>query len=251
MDATSWMLPRSWVVFWNVACPAHPGPRSIEQTPSKQWRWRNGSNTSRVHTPPRVQGKSSTHSCQNWWDWICHRSQGLKISSLSCGSSYFICLLFKQTSHDLMISPLQQWLNHSAPKKKTTPNLQPAIWNNVWDCLFLRKLPTNHLHLPEISSLQRIWRSFHPTTPQNPVVPFDYKGLPGRIWTGEFPQKVTWLAKVLFWRPGFCFWFAKLQYFTHLDFPEIRKFPLLNHHLGQKLVWGRYNLTRWHQIWMY
>ena len=36
---------------------------------------------------------------------------------------------------------------------------------------------------------------------------------------------------------------AKLQYFTNLDFPEIRRFPLLNHHLGE-VVWGRYNLTR-------
>ena len=30
---------------------------------------------------------------------------------------------------------------------------------------------------------------------------------------------------------------AKLQYITKPDFPEIRKFPLLNHHLR----WGRYN----------
>ena len=34
-------------------------------------------------------------------------------------------------------------------------------------------------------------------------------------------------------------------YFTNLDFPEIRGFPLLNHHVGWKNVWGRYNVTRW------
>ena len=37
---------------------------------------------------------------------------------------------------------------------------------------------------------------------------------------------------------------AKLTYFTNLGFPEIREFPLLNHHLGAQVVWGRYNLTR-------
>ena len=35
---------------------------------------------------------------------------------------------------------------------------------------------------------------------------------------------------------------GKLWYFTNLGFPEIRGFPLLNHHLG--CGWGRYNLTR-------
>ena len=29
---------------------------------------------------------------------------------------------------------------------------------------------------------------------------------------------------------------AKLKYFTNLDFPEIRRFPLLNHHLGAQVV---------------
>ena len=29
-----------------------------------------------------------------------------------------------------------------------------------------------------------------------------------------------------------------------MDFPEIRGFPFLNHHLGAQVVWGRYNLTR-------
>ena len=37
---------------------------------------------------------------------------------------------------------------------------------------------------------------------------------------------------------------VKLSYFTNPDFPEIRGFPLLNHHLGFLVVWGRYNLTR-------
>ena len=36
-------------------------------------------------------------------------------------------------------------------------------------------------------------------------------------------------------------------YFTNLDFPEIRRFPLLNHHLGAQVVWGRYNLPRIHK----
>ena len=179
MDATSWMLPRSWVVFWNVACPAHPGPRSIEQTPSKQWRWRNGSNTSRVHTPPRVQGKSSTHSCQNWWDWICHRSQGLKISSLSCGSSYFICLLFKQTSHDLMISPLQQWLNHSAPKKKN--NTKPPTRHLKQRLgLFVFKEVT---HKPPSPS-----RNFKPSTYMTVVSPNNAPKPSCAFWL----QRLTW-----------------------------------------------------------
>ncbi len=37
---------------------------------------------------------------------------------------------------------------------------------------------------------------------------------------------------------------GKKKYFTNLDFPEIKGFPLLNHHLGPQVVWGRYNLTR-------
>ena len=37
---------------------------------------------------------------------------------------------------------------------------------------------------------------------------------------------------------------GKLWYFTNLDFPEIKGIPLLNHHLGAQVVWGRYNLTR-------
>ena len=41
---------------------------------------------------------------------------------------------------------------------------------------------------------------------------------------------------------------AKFQFFTNLGFPEIRGFPLLNHHLGE-VVWGRYNLTRWLDAW--
>ncbi len=31
--------------------------------------------------------------------------------------------------------------------------------------------------------------------------------------------------------------------FTNLDFPKIRGFPLLNHHLGFLVMWGRYKLT--------
>ena len=37
---------------------------------------------------------------------------------------------------------------------------------------------------------------------------------------------------------------AKLWYFTHLGFSERRGFPYKHQHLGWKLVWGRYNLTR-------
>ena len=37
---------------------------------------------------------------------------------------------------------------------------------------------------------------------------------------------------------------AKLLYFTNLDFPEIRGFPLLNHHLG----WGRVRSLWFDQI---
>ena len=36
---------------------------------------------------------------------------------------------------------------------------------------------------------------------------------------------------------------AKLYYFTNPDFPEKRGFPLLNHHLGAQVAWGRHNLT--------
>ena len=40
------------------------------------------------------------------------------------------------------------------------------------------------------------------------------------------------------------------SYFTNRDFPEIRG-PIsliLSHHLGWKLMWGRYKLTRYHNI---
>ena len=40
---------------------------------------------------------------------------------------------------------------------------------------------------------------------------------------------------------------AKLKYFTNLDFPEIRRFPLLNHHLG----WGRVRSLYFDQIYIY
>ena len=47
-------------------------------------------------------------------------------------------------------------------------------------------------------------------------------------FTSEY-HNISWSYKYL----------AKLEYFTNLGFPEIRGFPLLNHHLGWKLVWGR------------
>ena len=39
-------------------------------------------------------------------------------------------------------------------------------------------------------------------------------------------------------------WPNGIIFHLHLDFPEIKGFPILNHHLGAQVVWGRYNLTR-------
>ena len=48
---------------------------------------------------------------------------------------------------------------------------------------------------------------------------------------------------------AYCYnkYLGKLSYFTNLDFPEIRGFPLLNHHLGEIPTGGtrsRANLPR-------
>ena len=146
MDTTSWMLPRIWVVFWNVACPAHPGPRSVEQTPSKQWRWWNGSNTSKscltsISVPSREWTPIPHHESREnhrlkvaFKDGICHRCQevttsiwntlkrGLKIPSLSCGSSWFICLLFKQRCHDLSFATVVKPFRSKKNNKHQTSN---------------------------------------------------------------------------------------------------------------------------------
>ena len=41
---------------------------------------------------------------------------------------------------------------------------------------------------------------------------------------------------------------AKVLYFTHLGFPEIRGIAFLTYLLGAQVVWCRYNLTRFHVL---
>ena len=57
------------------------------------------------------------------------------------------------------------------------------------------------------------------------------------------PDLFLWVKPVI---GIYIIYLAKLQYFTNLDFPKQRGFPLLNHHLGEiGRVRPRANLTRY------
>ena len=221
MDTTSWMLPRIWVVFWNVACPAHPVPGQLNKHPQNNEGGGMGPTLQKVALlqsqyppgnglpyPTTSPGKiiDSKLPLKMGYVIVARRLQLLFETPWKEASRYHLYHVVHHGSSacysnkDVMISLLQQWLNHSAPKKTTNTKPPTRLWNSVWDCSFLlRKLPNNSPSAwRNFKPSTIIFWSFHPTTPR------------------KRPELCLWLQRLTWahldwkntpqrWRTGFCF----------------------------------------------
>ena len=168
-------------------------------------------------------------------------------------------LVFLDTSS--ICSTKYKWLPEKVP---CITQKMGSSWRHCWQWTFGAGLPSfswfkiepwGHQSVRVMCLCQKSWKDQREKGHvfcSLSFLPLDTKKKP--IHRQYFVQISTW--KLDHWNPQpsrksqspkvVCSWFclAKLQYFTNLDFPEIRGIPFLNHHLGAQVVWGRYNLTR-------
>lgn len=102
------------------------------------------------------------------------------------------------SNKDVMISLLQQWLNHSAPKKTTNTKPPTRLLKQRLGLFFFIKEVTQQF----LKKFQAFNYNILVVSPNNApktarVVPFDYKGLPG--------AHLDWKNTPQRWRTGFCF----------------------------------------------